>query len=309
MKQRSALQGIIPPVITVLDEHGQLDTAGMGRMIDYLTEAGVHGLFFLGSAGEFFHMSAEQRKQVAEFAIRYTNGRLPVLIGTGSSRTDEAIELSRHAESAGADAAVVLNPYAAKLSDEQLYRHYADIAESVSLPIYIYNYPGLTGQEVKASIVAALAAAYPNIAGVKQTVQQIEPILEVIRDVKGQRPEFAVFAGYDHLLLETLIAGGDGAVPASANFAPHLTCGLYEAYRRSDLAAIAGIQRKLFRIVTEVYPLDSPFFHTIKEAVRASGVDIPTHVMPPARPLSPELLRELLQLLERHELQRILQGS
>ncbi|MFW5438762.1 dihydrodipicolinate synthase family protein [Paenibacillus apiarius] len=307
--QHNGLHGIVPPVITVINSSGALDRPGMGRMIDHLIASGVHGLFFLGSAGECFHLSKELRQEVAEFAVSHVNGRLPVLIGIGSTSTAEAVDYGKHAEAIGADGVVVINPYFAKLSDELLFRHYADIAEAVSVPIYIYNFPALTGQDVKVDLVKDLALTYPNIVGIKETVDRVEPILEAIAKVKSVRPDFQVFAGYDHHLLETLIAGGDGVVPASANFAPHLTCGLYDAYRRSDFAMVQDLQRKLFRVVTEVYAVDTPFFNVLKEAVRATGVDIPADVLPPARSLSQEKKVELERLLKKYDLIRIIQHA
>lgn len=116
-------KGVIPPVSIIVNEKGELDREGTGQVIDYIIDSGVHGLFFLGSGGEFSQMSVEQRKEVAEFAVSYVNGRVPVLIGTGSSVTAEVISLSKHSQEIGAAGVVVINPYYWPLSEKNLFQH------------------------------------------------------------------------------------------------------------------------------------------------------------------------------------------
>lgn len=223
MSLKTKFHGIIPPVCTIFDETGDLDRNGMGKLIDFLIKSKVDGLFFLGSVGEFSQMSSDERKAVAEFAIEYVDGRLPVLIGTGSSNTREAIELSLHSKKHGADGVVIINPYYWSLSEENLYKHYARIAEKVQLPILLYNFPTITGQDLNPEIVLKLAKSHSNIVGIKDTVDSAGHIRETILTVKAERSDFAVFAGFDDHLWNTLSLGGDGCISASTNFAPELT--------------------------------------------------------------------------------------
>lgn len=293
--------GIIPPVPTIFTDEGKLDKAGMARMIDHVINAGVNGLFFLGSGGEFCHMDQELRREVAEYCVKYTNHRLPVLVGIAAPGTQETINYGKHAKAIGADGVVVVNPYYAKLSEENLYRHYKKIAAEVDLPIILYNFPALTGQDLNPQLVKKIVLDCPNIIGIKETVEVIGHIREMIYTVKPVRPDFVVFAGYDECLLSTLIVGGDGSIPASANFAPSLTCGIYKAYQEQDYEHLFELQRRLCYI-PPLYSMDAPFFSVIKEAVKMCGLDISTYSLPPASPLSEEKKAQLKEILKKSQL-------
>ncbi|TAT60329.1 dihydrodipicolinate synthase family protein, partial [Enterobacter cloacae] len=156
MPQSALFTGIIPPVSTIFTADGQLDKPGTAALIDDLIAAGVDGLFFLGSGGEFSQLSAEERKTIARFAIDHVDRRVPVLIGTGGTNARETIELSQHAQQAGADGIVVINPYYWKVSEANLIRYFEQVADSVTLPVMLYNFPALTGQQgIKQVIVVA----------------------------------------------------------------------------------------------------------------------------------------------------------
>ncbi|WP_080875996.1 dihydrodipicolinate synthase family protein [Oceanobacillus timonensis] len=290
-------KGIIPPVSIILNNQGELDTKGMALVIDYLIDSGVNGLFFLGSGGEFTQMSVEERKEVAEFTTNYVNKRVPVLIGTGSSNTREAILLSEHAEEIGADGIVVINPYYWQLTEENLIKHFGDIAEAVELPILLYNFPNLTGQDLSPELVLELANQYDNIIGIKETVESVSHIRDIIFTVKAKHKDFCVFSGFDDHLLNTLTLGGDGAICASANFAPEVSVGTYNAYIAKDFERAIELHRTLALLPT-IYKLDSPFINVVKEAMKLRGLDISTHVLPPTRKLSEEKVIELVSILK-----------
>ncbi len=289
-------KGIIPPVSTIFHEDGSFDQEGTARLIDYLLNSGVNGLFFLGTGGEFSQMSVSQRKEVAEFAVSYVKGRVPVLIGTGSASTDEVIELSLHAKGVGADGVVVINPYYWPLSEDNLYAHFAKIAEAVDLPILLYNFPNLTGQDLSPEFVRKLVSTYSNIVGIKETVDTAGHIREMILKVKSVRPDFSVFAGFDDHLFNTLALGGDGAISASANYAPELTIGIYKAFQSEDYAKAIELHKQLAPLPL-MYKLDSPFVSVIKEAIVMRGLPISTHVLGPASPLSAVKKQELKDIL------------
>ncbi|EGL81465.1 Dihydrodipicolinate synthase [Caldalkalibacillus thermarum TA2.A1] len=301
MAKTHPFKGIIPPVPTIVDEQGDLDKDGMKKLLDHLIEAGVHGLLILGTGGEFSQMGLGQRKQVAEFAVEYVAKRVPVMIGTGSPSTAETVELSKHAQQAGADGVLVLNPYYWPLAEDHLYAHYARVAEAVTCPILIYNFPLLTGQDLTPAFIKRLAMDYEHIVGLKDTVDTAGHIREIIVQIKHNRPEFAVFAGFDDHLFNTLALGGDGAIPASANFAPEITVGLYEAFQQGDYSRAIQLHRRLAPLLA-MYKLDVPFVNVIKEAIRLRGIEISTAVLPPARPLSEQKREKLKQLLQKAQL-------
>lgn len=290
-------RGIMPPVSTLFNSDLSIDRKAMKVLIDHLIDQGVHGLFFMGTAGEFANMTMEMRKEITSFAIEATAKRVPVWIGTGANSTEDVIQLSQYAEKVGADGIVIINPSYYVLGEEQLWQHFSHAAESVKLPIMLYNFPLLTGQDLTPAFVKRLAATYSNVVAIKDTVDRTAHIREMIQEVKSVRPDFAVFAGYDELLLDTLVLDGDGAIPASANFAPELTLGIWNAYHAGNLADLVAIQRKLAHI-PYIYGLDNPFINVVKEAIRMRGIDVPTAVLPPALPLTENKKAELSQILQ-----------
>lgn len=289
-------KGIIPPVSTIFDEEGKLSEVEMGQLIDRLIEAGVDGLLFLGTGGEFSQMSREERLQTAEFAVRHVKRRVPVLIGTGSTNTREAVELSVHAQKIGADGVMVINPFYWKLTDDNLYGYFSKIAQSVDIPVLLYNFPYLTGQDLSPEFVARLVDDHPNISGIKETVDSIGHISDMIMQVKRKHPHFSVLCGYDDHLLNTLQLGGDGTISASGNFAPQISIGIYRAFLNGDLVK-ASILYKQLAILPQLYKLDSPFVNVIKEAIKQCGLDISTYVLPPSAPLNEKKISQVKEIL------------
>lgn len=293
----SCLSGIIPPVPTCFTAEGKFDRENQSRLIDFLIDSDVDGLFFLGSAGEFAAMSEKQRKEVAEFCIHHVKGRKPVLIGTGYTGTAPAIGLSLHAQEFGADYVVVINPFYHLLSDAALFSHYQLISSELHIPVLIYNFPALTGQSVPVSVITRLACECPAIVGLKDTVNAMTHIRETLHSVKPLRHDFAVFAGYDENLLGTLILGGDGAIAASANFAPQLMCGIFRAWQRGDYAHAISLHQQVTNLAG-LYEAHLPFHAALKFAISQMAINIPTHVLPPAEVLETHHKEMVLLILK-----------
>lgn len=298
---KANFQGIIPPVSIILDNEGKLDEKGMATVIDFLIDAKVDGLFFLGSGGEFSQMSTKQRMEIAEYTTEYVAGRVPVLIGTGSSSTDETVLLSQHAEEIGADGVVVINPYYWALTEENLFDHYGDVAEAVNLPVLLYNFPTLTGQDLTPDFVLKLVERYDNIVGIKETIDSIAHIENMIATVKSKYPDFTVFAGFDNHLFNTLSLKGDGAICASVNFAPEIAVGLYKAFRENELETAVRLHQQIAAL-PRMYNLDSPFIGVVKEAMKLRGLDISTYVLLPTRELNEEKKERLKAILQEADL-------
>ncbi|MDU2937884.1 dihydrodipicolinate synthase family protein [Superficieibacter sp. BNK-5] len=289
-------KGIFPPVPTIVDETGNLDKPGMARMIDHVIGNGADGMLILGSGGEFCHLSTAQRKEIAAFCLQHVAGRVPVLIGIASPGTAETIELGRHAQQAGANGVLVVNPYYAKLSDEARFTHYQRVAEALETPVFLYNFPDLTGQDIGLDIITRLAREVPNIVGIKDTIDNISHTREIINRVHTFRPDFIIFSGYDEYLLDTLLLGGHGGIPATFNFAPQITRGIYDAFINNDLNRARAFQQQLAKL-SPLYALEQPFFGVIKTAIKLSGVDISTAVVPPALPLNNEKTEQVRNIL------------
>ncbi|MDG5473674.1 4-hydroxy-tetrahydrodipicolinate synthase [Jeotgalibacillus sp. ET6] len=296
MSTSKKFEGVIPPVSTIFKENGTFDAEGMGKLIHNLITRGVDGLFFLGTGGEFSQLTVEERKLVAEYAVKEVNGRVPVLIGTGSTSTRDVLELNEHAKRIGADGVVVINPFYMKLSEENLYQHYSRIAKAAELPVLLYNFPALTGQDLSAEFILKLVKEHDSIVGIKETVDNINHIREVIQTVKGYKPDFSVLCGFEDLFLNTLCLGGDGIIAATGNFAPELSIDLYRSFRNEDYTRVLELNEQLTYLPV-IYKLDSPFINVIKEAIAECGLEISTAVLPPSGKLSADKKKQLKKIL------------
>jgi 4-hydroxy-tetrahydrodipicolinate synthase len=300
----SRFAGIIPPLVTLFDRDGRIDDDANRAHIDRLIRGGVHGVFALGSTGETMHLTAEERRAFVTLVVRHVNGRVPVLIGCLHTSTAEAVALAHHAEEIGADGVIVIPPYYWTPDDRSIEAHIGAVAEAVGLPVLIYNFPAVVGRPIPPYVVAGLAARYENVLGIKDTIDSISHIHEVIALVKPSKPEFSVLCGYEFHLLNTLLSGGDGCIPAVANFAPQPTVAIYEHARAGRIAEAAALMRQRIQLAM-LYQLpdlrggaaNAPFFVVIKEAMVLLGQIEHATVRLPATPLSEAhrgRLRELL---------------
>jgi 2-dehydro-3-deoxy-D-pentonate aldolase len=164
--------GLMPAMVTPFDEREKLDLAATEAVIERFIEAGVSGISPLGSTGEASHLTTKERKHFAHEVVRIVGGRVPLVVGVGFSGTRETVELARHAQEVGADAVLVVSPFYWKVGEEALFRHFATVAESVDIPIVVYNLPMLTGIDLSPSLVARIAAECPNAVGIKDTVTE-----------------------------------------------------------------------------------------------------------------------------------------
>jgi len=235
------VKGIIPAMITPMNDSEEIDEAGMRELINYLIDSGVHGIFICGSQGESYALTEEEKKRIINIVVDEVNGRIPVYAGTGATTTKASIRLSKYAEDAGADAVTIVTPYFIKPSQDELYMHYRRIAESIDIPVLIYNNPGRTGVNLEAETVRRLAEI-DNIVGIKDSSGDLTLTAQYIMECPK---EFAVLAGRDSLILATLLYGGKGAVAATANVAPKLVVEIYESFMRGDLEKARELQFKL----------------------------------------------------------------
>src|SRR5918992_4253073 len=215
-------RGLMPAMVTPFDERGEVDLAATEAVVERFVEAGVDGISPLGSTGESTHLAADERRRFTEEVVRIVAGRVPLVAGVGSAGTREAVDLARHAQSAGVDAVLVVSPFYWTVGEEALFRHFATVAEAVDIPVFIYNLPLLINTDLSASLVARIAAEYPNVAGIKDTTAQYTHTVEVLQEVKPARPDFSVLAGFEPLIFPSMLAGADGSICAFANVAPEL---------------------------------------------------------------------------------------
>lgn len=264
----SSIQGIIPAMVTPLDQNEKLDETALRRFVNYLIEGGVHGLFPMGSQGEFHAFSPDEKRLVWEIVLDEAAGRLPVYAGTGAITTRQVIELNRIAEEVGVAAVSVLTPFFIQPSEEGLYRHFVTIADATSLPVILYNNPGRTGVKIAPSLVARLAE-HPNIVGIKDSGGDLTATIDMIRLTHD---DFIVLMGRDSLIYAGLHHGTKGAIAASASVVPALVASIYDAFTEGDVARSLAAQERLLPLRL-AFGL-GPFPVVVKDAVNMLGIPV-----------------------------------
>ncbi len=220
------IAGIIPAMATPMFEDGSINEAELRNQVNRQINAGANGIFCLGTNGEAYILSKEEKIRVMELFVEEAEGRVPVYAGTGCVGTRDTIELSEKAKEIGIDALSVISPYFAAINQTEIYEHYAALAESVDLPIILYNMPARTGNHLEYTTVAKLAAKYRNIRGIKDSSGNFDNILRYIEST--DKSSFSVLSGNDSLILWTLMAGGKGGVTAVANILPEIMVSIYQ---------------------------------------------------------------------------------
>jgi dihydrodipicolinate synthase len=244
-------QGIITPVLTALDQEEKFAAKAYADFIDHLIEAGVSGIFPLGTNGEFYAFSQAEKMEIIKTAVAAVKGRVPVYAGTGCVTTKETIELSRAVQAmGGVDCLSVISPYFVAVSQDDIYRHYSAVAQAVDMPILLYNIPGRTGNNIDYKTVKKLAK-YENIIGIKDSSGNFDNTLKYIENTEER---LSVLAGSDSLILWTLMAGGTGAISGCSNVFPELMVSIYKLWSEGKIAEANEAQKKIrpFRNVMQM---------------------------------------------------------
>jgi 4-hydroxy-tetrahydrodipicolinate synthase len=262
-------KGIIPAMVTPFTADDKINEQSLRQLTTYLIEGGVHGLFAVGSQGEFWALDADEKRQVFEIVIDETRGRVPVYAGTGAVTTREAIRLTQIAEEVGVDAVSVLTPFFLSLSQDELVDFYTEVAEATSLPVILYNNPGRTGINISVETVVRLARDVDNIIGIKDSSGDLQLSAEYIRCTGD---DFYVLMGRDTLIYGGLLYGAAGSIAASANVKPSVLVEIYDAFMEGDLKRSLEAQRALapLRIAFGL----GTFPNVVKEAVNMIGIDV-----------------------------------
>jgi len=271
------VEGIIPAMVTPFTDDGKIHEAVLRRMVRRFLDAGVSGLFCLGTNGEFYSLSEDEKVRVTAIVADEADGKVPVYAGAGAISTDETVRLASQLERAGADALSVITPYFLSFTQQELYEHYVRIAESTRLPIVLYNIPSRTSNTLHPKTVAKLAEI-PNIVGLKDSSGSFDLTLQYI----DQTPDtFAVLAGTDSLILATLMAGGKGAVAATANVFPAEVVSIYRHWKEQRFREAEEAQR-LLRDLRASFSLG-----TLPSVLKAVLTEIGLSVGPARRPVAP----------------------
>jgi len=286
------LSGVMSAVATPLDQNGSLDEARLRSLVENTIAGGVHGLVPAGSTGEFAQLSVGERQTLVEVVLDQAAGRVPVIAHTGAMTTREAVDLSVHAEKAGAAALLVLPPYKDRLSLAETTAYFRAVADSVSLPVVVYNLPLATGVNLSPEDLAVLAESAGNIEYVKDTSGDFHQLTRLVHDYADV---ITTLIGWDTMFLAALVEGAPGCILGAGNFVTPQLVNVYDAVQRGDLAAARSGWNDLYPVMR--FLVSGGYVAGIKGTFDALGASIGAPRAPLAAML-PERSAELETILK-----------
>ncbi|QQK77733.1 4-hydroxy-tetrahydrodipicolinate synthase [Salicibibacter cibarius] len=290
------LEGAFPVLITPMTQKAEVDYDGLRGNIDHYINEKVAGIVVNGSTGEFVSLTKEERFKVARVAVEHVNGQIPLVVGTAAETTKDAIEYTQQAETVGADAALLINSYYAHPKDPEIYEHFKAVAESVSLPVMIYNNPFTTGVNIGTETILQVANDVDNITHIKESSGDISKVRDITRQGKGF---IKTFCGSDDLALESFLVGATGWISVAGNIVPSLVTDLYNITAQNDL-------EEAWKLYDQILPLcnfiegSGKYVQIVKRAMDLQGLA----GGPPRKPRLPldeteeKELKELLNELQ-----------
>ncbi len=283
--------GIIPPVVTPFTDDGKFNEKAFRKIVNHLIECGVHGIFPLGTTGEFYAFDTDEIRCIFEATKDEVRGRVPIYAGASHITTRGVIERVHIAEDVGFDAVSVLTPMFVSQTQDELYEYYKTIAENTNLPVIMYNNKPKTNVTIEPRTVSCLAEI-DNIIGIKDSTGDFTNSAEYLRLTKSNE-NFSVLIGRDTLIYAGLCSGAAGSIASCANVAPRLVADIYDKFKAGDLEGALDAQFALnpLRIASNM----GTFPEVIKEGLELEGFDA-GKCLPPIRPLSGEQ-REALRVL------------
>ena len=267
---------------------GKVDWQSLEALVEFHIKNGSNGIVPCGTTGESATLDHKEHREVVERVIKAVNKRVPVIAGTGSNSTVEAVELTKGAERAGADGALMISPYYNRPTQEGIYQHYKKVAESVGIPIIVYNIPGRTGSKIEPETLARLSEI-ENVAGVKEATGSVDQAIDVIR-LCGEN--LAVYSGEDSLTFSLMALGGKGVISTVANIAPKEMSQLTDACLQGNWESGRKLQLKLIPLIRSVFLETNPI--PIKTALSLMG-KCTSELRLPLTPMSEGNLKKLQQ--------------
>ena len=260
------VQGLFTALITPFDEKGRVDAEGLSDLVRFQISKGTEGIFPCGSTGLGPAMGIDERKVVAEVALKAAHGRVPVVVQVGSADTASSVTLAKHAEAEGADAVASLTPYYYKPGEKAVIRHFESVSKAVSIPVFAYNIPQFTGNSLSAETVAAMARQ-GILAGIKDSSRDLLHLIDLLEAVPD---EFVVMNGTEEYALYAIMGGADGLVSGAASALPEVFKSLIVAQRKGDYNTAVQVQALIQRAKELVKPNPIPAYYAI---LRARGVE------------------------------------
>ncbi len=272
-------------------KNGKLDERALGDLIEWQITSGTHGIVPCGTTGESATLTHAEHDRVVAFTVEVVKRRVPVVAGTGSNSTEEAIALTKHAKAAGVDGALLITPYYNKPTQEGLFLHYKAIAEAVDLPLVVYNIPGRTGVNMMPATIARLTVC-PTVVAIKEGSGSVQQASEIIQ-LCGER--LTVLAGDDALTLPMMAVGGKGVITVTANLLPAKMAQLVNAFLDGRLEAARALHYELYPLFTALFYETNPI--PVKEALHMMG-KIDREMRLPLCPMGNDNREKLLAVLK-----------
>lgn len=296
------VSGIVPPVPTPYDSHGNVDVPALRKILRHLIEGGCHGVFMLGSTGELASLDSTARDVVVRITVDEIGGRIPVLTGIADTCPGASIALARRARDLGADAVVLAAPSYYDLSSDELVRYISHVLDHTGMPTLLYNMPWLTGHILDEACLRR-ALDYPHLIGFKDSSGDINYLAEMLR-LASARPEVTVLVGNDALYHDALKLGAHGVVGGGATIHPRLFRALHDAHQSGDQRTAAGLQAKITAYGEKIYPVTgrpTSVFAAIKGALAVLGLCQPDMALPltPCTPDELALIRPHVLAMEK----------
>jgi 4-hydroxy-tetrahydrodipicolinate synthase len=292
------LQGIIPPIVTPLTEHDKIDGPGTRELLEHVIQAGVAGIFVLGTTGEFPYLSPSLRGDFVRLCCKLVGGRIPVLVGITDTSFATTIELAKVAKEAGATAVVLTTPFYFPLEQTEVLQYVEGVLENVELPVMLYNIPFLTNVWLEIDTLRTLTK-HPKIFGIKDSSGDLEYFEKVCR-LKEQRPDWTIMMGPEHLVPKAIKMGADGGVNGGANVEPELFVSVFKAAMQGDEARLEELMKRVVAFQA-IYQVGTPGFRLVIATKCALSLkNICSDTM--AEPFRP------FQSKERQEVKNILDG-
>ena len=287
------IEGVYPALITPFTKDDEVDAAGLKRMVEYVEEGGVAGIVPCGTTGESATLSHEEHKRIIDIVV--ANAKVPVIAGTGSNNTKEAIDLTRHAADAGAEACLLITPYYNKPNVRGLKEHFRQIGDSADIPLILYNIPSRTGLNMSAETIVEIAAEVETVKGVKEASGNLKQVGAIIKLAKERGLDFTVVAGDDFLTLPIMSLGGKGVISVAANIAPQPMSEMVDAMLKGDIEKAKELNLRLFPLFEALFLETNPI--PVKRAAELMGLPA-GHVRLPLGGLSEENEQKLRKVLE-----------
>ena len=255
-------------IATPFDENYNIDYESFGKFIDFQIENKTDAIIVCGTSGEASTLSHEEHIAAIRYCVNRVNKRVPVIAGTGSNCTDTASYLTKQAQNAGADAALVVTPYYNKATQNGLIAHYTDIAKHTDLPIILYNVPSRTGCKLEAATIAKLVKDVDNIVGVKEATGDIAFATQIMYDTQG---DIDMYSGNDDMIVPMLSIGGKGVISVLSNVAPKYTHDMVMSFLNGDVTKAAEMQVKAIPLVNALFSEVNPI--PVKAALNMMGMN------------------------------------